>query len=113
MVTKSGQVRQALACRAGPGQRKPAKAVRQGLGGPAETLPGPGGLGERPVWVEGDTFACGVDLAGGFPVPGDGGVGQPGVNGRHLVGFVVEDRRTTSCGTSLLIKAVPRVCRHW
>ena len=65
--------------RAGPGQRKPAKAVRQGLGGPAETLPGPGGLGERPVWVEGDIFACGVDLAGGFPVPADGGVGQPGL----------------------------------
>jgi len=77
--------------RAGPGQRKPAKTVRQGLRGPAETLPGPGGLGERPVRVEGYVFACGADFAGGFPVPADGGLGQPGVNGRHLVGLVVED----------------------
>ena len=77
--------------RAGLLHRQPAEAVGQRLGGPAEALFGPGRLGERPAGVDRDGLAGDVDLAGGFPVPADGGVVQPGVVGGHLRGVVIED----------------------
>lgn len=52
-------------------------AIRQCLGDTAESLLGPGSLGQRPVGVQGDGLTARVDLAGGFPVPADRGVVQP------------------------------------
>ena len=77
--------------RAGLDCRQLAVAVRERLGGPGQLLFRPGGLGEGPGGVEADGLAAGVDLAGGFPVPADGGVGQPGVMRRHFRSLVIED----------------------
>ena len=77
--------------RAGLLDRQPAEPVGQRLGRPAEALLGPGGLGEWPGRVDHDDVAGDVDLAGGLPVPADGGVVQPGVVGGHLRGVVIED----------------------
>jgi hypothetical protein len=41
-----------------------AVAVREGLGSAPDSLFGPGRLGQRAGWVEGDGLAVGVDLAG-------------------------------------------------
>ena len=60
--------------RAGLLDRQAAVAVGQRLGDAAESLLGPGRLGQRAVRVEGDGLALDVDLAGGFPVPADGGI---------------------------------------
>ena len=78
--------------RAGLLHRESAEPVGQRLGHASEPLFGPAGLGERPVWGDGDGFAAGVDLAGLFPVAADGAVVQPGVVGRHLTrGMIKED----------------------
>src|SRR6266568_6079150 len=77
--------------RAGLDDRELAVPVRERLGGPGELLFGPGGLGEGPGGVEADGLSAGVDLAGGFPVPADGGVAQPGVMRRHFGSLVIED----------------------
>ena len=50
-----------------------------------------GGLGEGAGGVKADGLAAGVELACGFPVPADGGVGQPGVMCRHFGSLVIED----------------------
>jgi hypothetical protein len=68
-----------------PDQGQPAVAVGEGLHCPAEPLLGSGGLGERPVWIQHDGAAVDVDLAGPFPVPPDGRVGQPRIMRGHLV----------------------------
>src|SRR5271166_7042235 len=59
--------------RAGLDQWQAAEAVGQCLCRAAQALFGPGGLGERPAGVQRDGIAAGVDLAGGLPVPADGG----------------------------------------
>ena len=68
-----------------PDQGQSAVAVGEGLHCPAEPLLGPGGLGKRPVRVQHDGAAVDIDLAGPFPVPPDGRVGQPRVMRGHLV----------------------------
>src|SRR6266568_146506 len=77
--------------RAGLLDRQPAVAVGQCLGRAADPLPGPRGAGERPVGVQRDVFARGVDFPGVVPVAADGGVGQPGIVRGHRVRVVVED----------------------
>jgi len=71
--------------------RQPAEPVGQCLGRPAETLLGPGSLGEWPGGVDHDCLTGDVDLAGCFPVPPDGGVVQPGVVRGHLRRVMIED----------------------
>src|SRR6266699_2318976 len=71
-----------------PDQGQPAVAVGEGLHCPAEPLLGPGGLGKRAVRVQHDGVAVDIDLAGPFPVPPDGRVGQPRVLRGHLVRVV-------------------------
>jgi hypothetical protein len=83
-----GQVRHALAC----GQVFCTGRPQNPLGsGPAQTLFGPGGFGQRPVRVEGDCLSGDADLAGGFPVPADCGVVQPGVMAGHLGRVMIEN----------------------
>jgi len=69
---------------------KAAVAVRQCLGGAAESLLGPGRLGQRAAGVDRDVLAFSIDLPGFLPVPTDGGVVEPGVVGCHLAEGVVE-----------------------
>src|SRR6266511_683925 len=71
--------------------RQAAVAVGERLGRPAEPLLGPGRFGERPVGVQGDGLALGVDLAGLFPVAAHGLIVQPGVMGRHGMRVMVQD----------------------
>ncbi len=54
--------------RAGFLDRETAVAVGKCLGGPAEALFGPGGLGEGPVGIKFDDAAGCVDFPCGFPV---------------------------------------------
>ena len=91
MVTNIGQVRQALAC----GQVFWTGSPQNPLGSAwvarprrclAQAASASGPSGSRATTLAGD-----VDLAGGFPVPADGGVVQPGVVGGHLRGVVIED----------------------
>jgi hypothetical protein len=74
VVTNIGQVRQALACGQVFWTGSPQNPLGSAWGHPSEALLGPGGLGERTGGVDGDDLAGDVDLAGGFPVPADGGV---------------------------------------
>ena len=91
MVTNIGQVRQALAC----GQVFWTGRPQNPLGSAwvarprrclAQAASASGPSGSTTTVCAGD-----VDLAGGFPVPADGGVVQPGVVRGHLRGVVVED----------------------
>ena len=70
--------------RAGPLQRQPAVAVRQGLGGDAVAGFGPLCLCQWTFWVDRDSFTFDVDLGRCFPAAPDGLVGDPGVVGGHL-----------------------------
>jgi hypothetical protein len=91
VVMNIGQVRPRVGVLAPSDQGQAAVAVGQCLGGPADLLPGPGGLGQRAPQVMGEGLAMGVDLARGFPLPADRGVGQPSVVGRHRRGVMIQD----------------------
>ena len=91
VVRNIGQVRQALAC----GQVFWTGRPQNPLGSAwvarprrclAQAASASGPSGSTTTVCAGD-----VDLAGGFPVPADGGVVQPGVVRGHLRGVVIED----------------------
>ncbi len=54
-------------------------------------VPGPAGIGERAVGLEGDGVAVDVDLSGAFPLTAHGGVMQACVVRGHLGAGVVQD----------------------
>ena len=58
-------------------------------------------------------LAADVDLAGLFPVPPDGGVGQPSVMRCHGMRVVVQDPPDDLLGDVSVISLVPRVWRNW
>ena len=65
--------------------------IRERVGDPRQLLFRPGGFGKRACGADLDGLAFRVDLAGGFPVPADGGVAQPGLMSCHFTGLVIED----------------------
>jgi hypothetical protein len=77
--------------RACPDEGELAVAVGQRLRRPGQPVPGPGGVAERPVWADGDSFAAGVNFACSFPVLAHRGVVQPRVMRSHGRGVMIED----------------------
>ena len=90
MVTNIGQVRQALAC----GQVFCTGSPQKPLGSAWVARPSrclaQFASARGPVGVDRNGLALGVDLAGGLPVPADGGVVKAGVVGGHLTAGVIE-----------------------
>ena len=90
-----------------------AVAVGQGLGGAAESLFGPGCLGEWPGRLESDCGAMDVNFSGGFPLAAHGGVVQPGVMRGHLGGVVIEDSAHDLLRDVTVDQAGAHMWRHW